>query len=194
MSAARTILTLAAAIVVVPLAMKARGSGIANTIASAGAVEVEGAQATPADLRAFLEATRGANAIQCEMILSSFNSWSSSQAPDRDSTAWNVTMVIHRDIKSADVVPDLVAAMKSGDSCSSRVAARLLGKSELAPARRELLSALSDQNAQVRQLAAIGLGFSEDSTASSQLVRVLADRDARVRAAAAWALGAVNEK
>src|SRR5262245_8031744 len=99
MSAARTILTLAAAVVVVPLAMKARGSGTASTIMSAGAVEIEGAQATPADLRAFLEATRGANAIQCEMILSSFNSWSSNHAPDRDTTAWNVSMVIHRDMK-----------------------------------------------------------------------------------------------
>jgi HEAT repeat protein len=101
-------------------------------------------------------------------------------------------MVIHRDITSAQVVPDLVAAMKSGDPCSSRVAARVLGRSGLPAARSELLSALGDANAQIRLMAAIGIGFTEDSTMSSQLIRVLADRDERVRAAAAWALGAVN--
>jgi HEAT repeat protein len=193
MSAARTVLTLAAAAVVVPLAMRARDSGTARAgLIARGEVVVEGAQANPADLRAFLEAVRGANAVQCEVILQSFNSWSWNHAPDRDTVAWNVSMVVHRDIKSAESVPDLVAAMRSGDACASRVGARLLGRSNLAPARAALLSALGDDNAQVRQLGAIGLGFSEDSTTSAQLVRALADRDARVRAAAAWALGAVN--
>jgi len=68
----------------------------------------------------------------------------------------------------------------------------MLGRSNLAPARSALLSALTDDNAQVRRLGAIGIGFSDDTTASRQLVRALSDRDERVRAAAAWALGAVN--
>lgn len=191
MSAARTVLTLAAAAVIVPLAMRARESGTLPSDLATIALANEPAQATPADLRAYLEAARGANAIQCEVMLSSFNSWSSSRAPDRDSTAWNVSMVIHRDLRSAEVVPDLVAAMKSGDACASRVAVRLLGRSELPAARRELISALGDQDAHVRSLAAIGVGFTEDSTTTTQLVRMLADRDARVRAAAAWALGAI---
>jgi hypothetical protein len=193
MSAARTVLTLAAAIVVVPLAMRAREGGAARaSLASSAEVLDEDAQASPADLRAYLDGVRGANSIQCEIILSSFNSWSSNRVPDRDSVAWRVSTVIHRRIASAELVPELATAMRSGDDCASRVAARLLGRSGLAPARAELLSALRDDNAQVRRLAAIGIGFSEDSTASSQLVRALADRDARVRAAAAWALGAVN--
>jgi HEAT repeat protein len=192
-SAARTVLTLAAVAVVLPLAMRARDTGTARVnMASAGTVEVEGAQATPAEVRAYLEAIRGANPVQCEIVISGFNSWSWNHAPDRDTTAWKLTMVTHRSIKSADVVPDLVAAMKSADPCVARVAARMLGQTELAPARRELLAALTDENAQVRQLAAIGLGFSEDSTLTAPLVKALADRDARVRAAAAWALGAVN--
>jgi hypothetical protein len=194
MSAARTILTLAAAAVVVPLAMRARDSGTAARVAAASTVEGEGAQATTADVRAYLAAIRGANPVQCEIVISGFNSWSWNHAPDRDTTAWKLTMVTHRSIRSADVIPDLVAAVKSGDSCASRVAARMLGQTDLPAARRELLAALSDQDAQVRQLAAIGLGFSEDSTLSTQLVRALADGDARVRAAAAWALGAVHDR
>ena len=197
MSTARQVLTFAAAVVVVPLAMRAResGSARANLAASVSMTVSEGeeAQATVSDVHAYLEGLRGANSIQCEIALSSFNSWSSSRAPDRDSVAWNVSMVIHRRIASEQIVPELVTAMRSPDDCVSRIAARLLGRSRLAPARTALLSALRDENALVRRLAAIGIGFSEDSTANTQLVRALADRDERVRAAAAWALGAVNE-
>ena len=192
MSTARTVLTVAAAIVVVPVAMRAREAGTAPASMTTARIQDESEQARPADLRAFLDAVRGANAVQCEIILSSFNSWSSSQVPDRDSLAWSVGTVIHRRITSAESVPDMVAAMRSGDECLSRTAARLLGRSRLPTAKAELLTALRDDNAQVRRLGAIGLGFSEDSTASTPLVRALADRDARVRAAAAWALGAVN--
>lgn len=195
MSAARTVLTIAAAMVVVPVAMRARESSVVRaTMSVTSAVATQGSQATPADLRAYLDGIRGANAIQCEIILTSFNSWSSSRAPDRDSTAWNVSMVIHRKVQSADLVPELVTALRSGDACTSRVATRLLGRSELPQAKAALLSALRDENAQVRRLAAIGIGFTHDTTAtvSAPLVRALTDRDAMVRAAAAWALGAVN--
>ncbi len=195
MSAARTVLTVAAAVVVLPLAMRARESGSARaSLLPTMSVSGEDPQAVAGDVRAYLEGMRGANALQCEIALSSFNSWSSTHAPDRDSLAWNVAMVVHRRIASEQMIPDLVAAMRSGDDCVSRLAARLLGRSQLANARTALLSALGDENAQVRRLAAIGIGFSEDTSQSMsrQLVRALADRDERVRAAAAWALGAVN--
>jgi HEAT repeat protein len=194
MSAARTVLTLAAAIVVVPVAMKAReSSGVVRaSVVMPASVSQKGPHASAADLRAYLEGMRGANAIQCEIALSSFNSWSSGRSPDRDSLAWNVSMVIHRKVQSPELVPDLVTAMRSGDSCVSRIATRLLGRSGLAPARTALLSALRDENAQVRRLAAIGIGFTDDTTTMAPLVRALSDRDAMVRAAAAWALGAVN--
>jgi HEAT repeat protein len=68
----------------------------------------------------------------------------------------------------------------------------MLGRSQQAAARGELIEALRDASAQVRLLAAIGLGYSSDTTASPALVRVLADQDDQVRAAAAWALGAVH--
>ena len=94
MSAARTVLTLAAVAVVLPLAMRARESGTARaTFAATTNIKMEEAQATPADVRAFMEAVRGANPIQCEIILQSFNSWSSYHTPDRDSVAWRVSTV-----------------------------------------------------------------------------------------------------
>jgi len=193
MSAARTVLTVAATVVLVPLAMRARESGSARaSLLPTMSVSKEDPQATAGDVRAYLEGMRGANALQCEIALSSFNSWSSSRAPDRDSVAWNVAMVIHRRIASEEMIPELVTAMRSSDECVARLAARLLGRSKLAPARSALLTALGDDYAQIRRLAAIGIGFSEDSTASRQLVRALADRDERVRAAVAWALGAVH--
>jgi hypothetical protein len=188
---AKSVLTVAAAIVVLPLAMRARESGSARaSMLPTMSVSQEDPQATAGDVRAYLEGMRGANALQCEIALSSFNSWSSSRAPDRDSTAWNIAMVVHRRIASEQMIPELVTAMRSSDECVSRLAARLLGRSKLA--RSALLTALGDDNAQVRRLAAIGIGFSEDTTVSRQLVRALADRDERVRAAVAWALGAVN--
>ena len=193
MSAAKTVLTLAAAVVVLPLAMRAREGAAARAgLAPVMSVTEENPQVTAAELRAYLEGMRGANAIQCEIAMSSFNSWSSNRAPDRDSVAWNVTMVVHRRLASVELIPELVTAMRSGDECVSRLAARLLGRSRLPQARTELHAALRDENARVRALAAIGIGFSEDSTASAPLVRALADRDERVRAAVAWALGAVN--
>lgn len=194
MSTARTVLTFAAAMVVIPIAMRARETGIvpSSYVTAPTGVVQQDPNATAADLRAYLDGMRGANAIQCEIALSSFNSWSSSRAPDRDSTAWHVAMVIHRKVQSPELVPELVTAMRAGDSCVSRIAARMLGRSGLESARTALLSALRDENAQVRRLAAIGIGFTEDSTVMTPLVRALADRDAMVRAAAAWALGAVQ--
>ena len=194
MSTARQVLTFAAAMVVVPLAMRARESRAARSIlVSKTTISAQDeSQATPTEVRAYLTGMQGANAIQCEIALSSFNSWSSSRAPDRDQDAWKVATVVHRRIDSEQLIPELVTAMKSPDECVSRIAARLLGRSRLAPARSALMAALRDENPSVRRLAAIGIGFSDDSTASGQLVRALADRDERVRAAAAWALGAVN--
>jgi HEAT repeat protein len=194
MSMARTVLTVAEALVVVPVAMRAREGSAARmgVVAQSANESKEDPQASAEDVRLYLTSLRGANAVQCEIALSSFNSWSSSRAPDRDPAAWKVSMVIHRRLESEQLVPELVAAMRSTDDCVARIAARLLGRSKLAAARAALMTALRDENAQVRRLGAIGIGFSDDSTASSQLVRALADRDERVRAAAAWALGAVN--
>lgn len=194
MSMARTVLTIAAAVVVLPIAMRARESTAvrAGVVAVAEPRDGEESRADPAQLRAYLQAVHGSNAVQCEVILSAFNAWGSSRAPDRDSTAWVISHVIYRRIDAAESLADLVREMQSGDDCGSRVAARLLGRAETPGARNELLAALRSDDAAIRRLGAIGLGFTGDSTTSASLVGALADRDARVRAAAAWALGAVN--
>jgi hypothetical protein len=192
-STARTILTFAAAAVILPLVMRGErdgAGGVRNARLAVAAMQTP--QPSAASVRAFLEGVRGANALQCEMILQSFDGWSSNHAPDRDSVAWSVTMVVRQRIATAQSVTDMVAALRGGDDCAARAAARLLGRSRMAAARSELFAALRDDNAQVRRLGAIGLGYSDDSTASAPLVRALTDRDARVRAAAAWALGAVQ--
>jgi hypothetical protein len=193
MSAMRSVLTLAALAAVFPLAMMKRehpSPRVGPTDVTLAGIEQQ--QADPTAVRAFLEGVRRANAIQCELILQSFHGWSSDAMPDRDSVAWTVTHVVRQRSATSQSVPDLMAALRSGDDCAARTAARLLGRSRLPAARTELLAALGDADAGVRRLAAIGLGFSSDTTASPALVRVLADRDARVRAAAAWALGAVH--
>jgi hypothetical protein len=193
MSATRNVLTLAAAVAVFPLAMLGREhAGLRPGRADVAVIDGQEQQADPAAVRAFLQGVRGANAIQCELMLQSFHGWSSNATPDRDSVAWAVTSVVRRRAVASASVPDLVASLRSGDSCAARMAARLMGRSRVAAARAELLAALRDSSAAIRQLAAIGLGYSSDSTASGALVRVLADADARVRAAAAWALGAVH--
>ncbi len=193
MSAARTILAFAVVAAVFPLALLSRESGPASLVMPEVAQTTDDEdQADPTAVRAFLQGVRGSNTIQCEIILQSFDSWSSNRSPDRDSVASAVTMVVRRRGAASQSVPELMAAVRGDDSCSARVAARLLGRSRQASARRELIAALRDSSAQVRRLSAIGLGYSSDTTASGALVRVLADRDDQVRAAAAWALGAVH--
>jgi hypothetical protein len=193
MSAARTILAFAVVAVVFPLVSRSRESDPARVVVPDGAVtRDERGQADPSAVRAFLQGVRGSNAIQCEIILQSFESWSSNRTPDRDSVAAALIMAVRRRGASSQSVPELMAALRGNDACTARVAARLLGRSRQAGARTELVAALRDSSAQVRRLAAIGLGYSSDTTASGALVRVLADHDDQVRAAAAWALGAVH--
>jgi HEAT repeat protein len=191
MSAARSILAFVAVAAVVPLAL--REVNVVAPVVADGALVAEGdAQADPAAVRAFLQGVRGANAIQCEMILQTFDSWSSNRAPDRDSVAWAVATVVRRRVIAAQSLADLISSLRGDDACAARAATRMLGRSQQAAARRELLAALRDSSVQVRRLAAIGVGYSNDTTASGALVRVLADGDDQVRAAAAWALGAVR--
>lgn len=189
MNALKSTLALMAVLVVVPFVARDRGAPLPGP---AIAVKTAEPQATTADVRAFLQGVRGANAIQCEMILQSFNAWSSNVVPDRDSAAYAVSLAVRRRIGDAQAVTEMVSALRGDDQCAARAAARLLGRSELSESRAALLAALADGNTRVRQLAAIGLGYSSDTTTTPRLVRALADGDAGVRAAAAWALGAVR--
>lgn len=168
-------------------------AGQPEVIASASASAL--AQSPSADsgsIRELIEGIRGANAIQCEMLITSFNSWTS-DVPDRDVNAWRVTQRARHRLTDRAEITWLSEQMRGTDACAARASARLLGHSPAPAARTLLVAALSDPNAQVRRLAAVGVGMRSDSTMNARLITLLRDRDPGVRAAAAWALGAVHD-
>jgi len=140
-----------------------------------------------------LDGMRGATPMQCELALQGMNGWwSNGPEPGRDAVAWNViSYAAHRDIESGSVGL-LSLSLQDPDPCIRRIAARLLGRSQLPAARSRLLEAARDPDAGMRRLGATGLGYMNDKTVTRELVRLLDDKDAGVRAAAAWAIGAVN--
>jgi HEAT repeats len=191
MSAAHLAVGVAAAVIVIPFAVAARaGEG-----ARPEGVTVQASQPLPQDtaaLRGLVLGIQGANAVQCELIMQSFDGWCSGNVPDRDPRAWEVARRVRYRVEDRGTVQWLGEQLRTADPCVGRVASRLLGRSRLLAARATLLDALTDANAAVRRLGAIGLGFREDTSTTGSLVHALADRDPGVRAAAAWALGAVN--
>lgn len=142
-------------------------------------------------IRELIDGIRGANPIQCELLLQTFFSWSSG-IPDRDVNAWRVSQRIRRHVVDAESIAWLGEQMRAADGCAARAAARMLGNSPSPAARTLLVNALGHTNPQVRRLAAVGIGMRSDSTLNSRLLELLRDSDAGVRAAVAWALGAVN--
>ena len=143
--------------------------------------------------KVFLDAMRGANPMQCELALQGMNNWwNNGPEPGRDAAAWNVIRyAAHREVPAASVQM-LATALRDTDPCVRRVAARLLGRSELPAARARLIEATKDPDPMIRRLGATGLGYMNDKTVTRDLVRMLEDRDPGVRAAAAWAIGAIN--
>lgn len=143
--------------------------------------------------RVLLDGMRGANAMQCELALQGMNGWwGNGPEPGRDAVAMNVIYnTAHRNIDAGNV-PMLATALKDTDLCVRRIAARLLGRSQLPAARARLLEATKDADPVMRRLGALGLGHMDDRTLTRDLVRMLDDRDAGVRAAAAWAIGAIH--
>jgi hypothetical protein len=142
-------------------------------------------------IRELVDGIRGANAIQCELILQAFAGWTST-VPDRDVNAWRVTQRLRQRVVNPADIAWLGEQMRAADGCAARASARMLGRSPAAAARALLVDALSHANAQVRRLGAVGIGIRSDSTVNARLVNLLRDGDPGVRAAAAWALGAVH--
>lgn len=168
-------------------------AGEPDVVVSVSAASLaQGPAADSGSIRELIDGIRGANAIQCEMVITSFNSWTSN-VPDRDVSAWRVTQRVHRGVIDRAEITWLGEQMRSADVCAARASARLLGHSPAPAARTLLVGALSDASPQVRRLAAVGVGMRSDSTMNARLVTLLRDRDAGVRAAAAWALGAVHD-
>jgi HEAT repeat protein len=191
----RFVATIAAASMIgVPLIDAACTDSRANEVVTATAARAEfptQAWGDSGSIRELIDGIRGANAIQCELLLQGFHSWSSGVA-DRDASAWKISQRFHRDVVDAGDIAWLGEQMRASDVCAARASARMLGNSPSPAARTLLLSSLGHANAQVRRLAAVGIGFGSDSTVSRRLVPLLRDADPGVRAAAAWALGAVH--
>ncbi|HEX9564953.1 MAG TPA: HEAT repeat domain-containing protein [Gemmatimonadaceae bacterium] len=190
MSVSRIVVGVAAAVIVVPLMLAAREGP--SFVPSGREQAAQPQAADTAAIRALVAGIRGANAVQCELILQAFDGWFSGSVPDRDPAAWELVRRVRYRVVDRETIGWLAGQLRTADTCVGRVASRLLGRSESLVARATLLSALSDSSASVRRLGAVGLGFRNDSTTSANLVRALADRDAGVRTAAAWALGEVN--
>lgn len=142
-------------------------------------------------IRDLIEGIKGANAIQCELIMQAFVGWTSS-VPDRDVNAWKITQRLRHHVVGAADIAWLGDQMRGADGCAARASARVLGRSPSAAARSLLVGALGHANPQVRRLAAVGIGIRSDSTLNARLLALLRDTDPGVRTAAAWALGAVH--
>ena len=144
-------------------------------------------------VRVLLDGMRGANPMQCELALQGMNSWwNNGPEPGRDAAAWTVIRhAAHREVEAGSVAM-LATALRDTDTCVRRVAARLLGRSELPAARARLIEATRDADPAMRRLGATGLGYMGDKTVTRDLVRMLDDRDPSVRAAAAWAIGSIH--
>jgi hypothetical protein len=144
-------------------------------------------------VRVLLDGMRGANPMQCELGLQGMNGWwNNGPEPGRDAAAWAVIQyAAHREVEAGSVAM-LATALRDTDPCVRRVAARLLGRSELPAARARLLEATKDADPAMRRLGATGLGYMNDRSVTRDLVRMLDDRDPGVRAAAAWAIGAIQ--
>jgi hypothetical protein len=164
------------------------GALVGNACIDSSAAQTPG---NTGSIRPLIDGIRGANAIQCELLLQAFIGWTTN-VPDRDAQAWNVTQRLRQSVSDPADIAWLGEQVRGPDQCAARAATRLLGRSPSPAARTFLVGALGDANAQVRRLAAIGIGIRSDSTVNSRLVSLLGDGSADVRAAAAWALGAVH--
>jgi hypothetical protein len=154
---------------------------------------LEAQSGTSDQAKLLLDGMRGANPMQCELALQGMNNWwNNGPEPGRDAGAWSVIRyAAHRDVQAGSVQM-LATALRDTDPCVRRVAARLLGRSELPAARARLIEATKDADPAMRRLGASGLGYMNDKSVTRDLVRMLDDRDPSVRAAAAWAIGAIN--
>ena len=85
----------------------------------------------------------------------------------------------------------LVAELDAANTCTRRIASKLLGRSVVSTSRLEAL--LHDASANVRESAAMAAGNGEHHDMVPALIRALGDPDIRVRRAAAEAIGELDD-
>jgi hypothetical protein len=155
-----------------------------------------------AQVRALLQAARGANTLVCELAARTVDGrfgWSSddgmfSPGGSADSLGRDVVSWVHERQIDPATVPLLRAAIADPDWCVRRLAAPILGHVRDASAMQAMLGALTASEAGTREMAALALGFAEDARAVTPLVARLSDDSPRVRATAAWALGEIESR
>ena len=158
--------------------------------------------ADSAQVRALLQAARGANTLVCELAARTVDGrfgWSSddgmfSPGGSADSLGRDVVSWVHERQLDPSTVPILRSAIADQDWCVRRLAAPILGHVRDPSAMQAMLAALGASDAGTREMAALALGFADDARAVAPLVARLGDESARVRATAAWALGEIESK
>ena len=86
------------------------------------------------------------------------------------------------------VIQGLITIIKTGDRHAAYLLAKIGG-----PAFEPLISALKDENSNLREGAAMALGQLGDTRAVTPLITLLKDEEMRVRMEAAWALGGLRD-
>ncbi len=84
-------------------------------------------------VKVLVEGMRGATPMQCELALQGMNGWwNNGPEPGRDAVAWTRDLATPRTGRStAGSVAPLSVSLQDPDPCVRRVAARLLGRSQL---------------------------------------------------------------
>lgn len=100
---------------------------------------------------------------------------------------------LHGSIGGAGALALLVNTLDTENACVRRIAAKLLGRSRIEPAR--LTALLNDPSARRREAVAYAIGTGSDSlkVARPALERMLRERGATEAAMAAWALGEIED-
>ncbi len=199
----RFVLALGVVLIATPVVWKVAATGDAEPSRVPSAVSWSALQMGPrvadtTQVRAFLDAVRGANPLQCQLGIHSLDvgfGWRRVEiVPDAMTEPLELVQWATRRIEDPDAVRPLRRAMEDADACVSRVATRLLGRMRQPAATRSLVEALRSPNARTRELAALGLGFADDRTTVRAIVALLDDREVGVRAAGAWALGRIESR
>jgi HEAT repeat protein len=143
---------------------------------------------------------RGANGVLCGAVDRTFETgfWSHSFSSVIESDfagqqSTDVARWIGGRRFNDSVLPVAQPALQSTDPCVRRIAARIVGRSNVRNLHDRLRTELNAANAGVRTAAVFALGFAEQQESIPALRERLDDGDRNVRVAAIWALASIGD-
>ena len=153
------------------------------------------------DVRALLDAARGANPLMCALAAQSvrnggWGDWSdapvtplSASLPAGSDDDWR-----SREVEESEA-PLLIESLGAQDACVRELSVRMIGRTRdrgksMTPG---LLSGMTSDVARTRETSALALGMLRPREAVDPLVRALRDSESSVRANSAWALGRIDD-